>query len=250
MKRIKNLLIILFLCSLFIFSFVACAENEQNSDKLIILGDMVFTERSDGTYSVDAANKDISGDLVIPSTYNGKSVTALVKASKSNGAFWGCSQITSVTIPSSITFITGYAFGQCNGVTRVTVESGNPNYYSSGNCIIEKATGTVVCGFKNSVIPDDGSITTIGDKAFRSIDITDITIPDGVTLIDSQAFSSCRSLASVIIPKSVTEIKQMAFSSCDALTVYYKGTKDEWIAISKNSNAFSSSVDIVYIDSD
>ncbi|MGN1094347.1 MAG: leucine-rich repeat domain-containing protein, partial [Candidatus Neoclostridium sp.] len=122
-----------------------------------------------------------------------------------------------------------------------------------GNCLIETKTKTLVLGCKNTIIPSDGSVTTIGSFAFSgcsslmSISIpnsvtsigsyafdncsglTSITIPDSVTFIGSFAFSNCSGLTSITIPNSVTSIGESAFWGCDSLTqVNYKGTEDQW----------------------
>ena len=94
----------------------------------------------------------------------------------------------------------------------ITVEEGNSVYHSAGNCIIETASKTVVAGCKTSAIPNDGSVTSIGDYAFYG----------------------CSNLASVTIPDSVTSIGSSAFASCYELTsVTFEGTKAEWNAITK-----------------
>ena len=100
------------------------------------------------------------------------------------------------------------------------VEAGNPVYHSDGNCLIETETGTLVMGCKNSVIPDDGSVTVIGDRAFYDCDnLTSITIPDSVTSIGYSAFSYCSNLTSVTIGSGVTSIGDRAFYGCgDCLT--------------------------------
>ena len=73
---------------------------------------------------------------------------------------------TSILIPNSVTSIVDDAFSGCESLETITVDSGNSVYHSAGNCLIETATKTLIAGCKNSVIPDDGSVTSIGDGAF------------------------------------------------------------------------------------
>lgn len=147
-------------------------------------------------------------DLVIPD-----SVTSIGEV------FSRCKSLTSVTIPENTIYVANDAFFGCNNLASITVASGNPVYHSAGNCLIETATGTLVFGCKNSVIPSDGSVTVIGDSAFGSCEsLAEITIPDSVTKIGSNAFSGCLALTEILIPGSVTEIGDAAFSYCGSLT--------------------------------
>ena len=71
----------------------------------------------------------------------------------------------------------------------IVVEEGNPVYHSDGNCLIETESKTLVAGCNTSVIPDDGSVTSIGYYAFNGCTgLTSVTIPDGVTSIGGSAF--------------------------------------------------------------
>ena len=136
-----------------------------------------------------------------------------------NSAFSGCKGLTSVTIGESVTSIGGGAFAGCTGLTSIIVVEGNSKYHSAGNCLIETATKTLLSGCKTSEIPSDGSVTSIGNSAFRGCTgLTSITIPGSVTSIGNSAFRGCTGLTSITIPGSVTSIGSDAFYNCTGLT--------------------------------
>ena len=85
-------------------------------------------------------------------------------------------------------------------------------------------------------IPD--SVTTIGYSAFSFCSsLESIKIPNGVTSIGNSAFQECMNLASITIPDSVTSIGNSAFQECTRLAnIYYKGTEEQWNAITKKTN--------------
>ena len=134
-------------------------------------------------------------------------------------AFEDCSGLTSIVIPDSVTSIGSWAFYGCSGLTSIVVEDGNPVYHNDGNCLIETGSKTLIAGCKSSVIPNDGSVTSIGSWAFDGCSgLTSVTIPDSVTSIGNGAFRRCSGLTSVVIPDSVTSIHAQAFSGCSSLT--------------------------------
>ena len=101
-------------------------------------------------------------------------------------AFSGCSSLTSLTLPSSVTSIGGHAFELCSGLTSLTLPS---------------------------------SVTSIGEFAFRYCrGLTSLTIPSGVTTIDYYAFADCSGLTSLTLPSGVTWIGGYAFAWCSGLT--------------------------------
>ena len=137
------------------------------------------------------------------------------------GALYDCTGITSLRIPNSVVLIGEEAFSDCTGLESITVESGNTVYHSDGNCLIESATGTLISGCKNSVIPDDGSVTRIEKNAFAlRYGLTAITIPASVRSIGEYAFYYCVDLTTVIFGENsrLTEIENAAFISCKSLT--------------------------------
>ena len=134
-------------------------------------------------------------------------------------AFVGCKQLKTVLIPDSITSIGDDAFYYCSRIESLVVTPGNKKYHSANNCIIETETKKLIVGCKTSIIPSDGSVTSIGDRAFYNCSgLTSVTIGNSVTSIGSEAFYNCRSLTSITIPNSVTSISDGAFYGCSGLT--------------------------------
>lgn len=116
-----------------------------------------------------------------------------------NSAFYSCLVLTSIKIPKSVTKIAIMTFERCRGLTSIKVDSGNTKYHSAGNCLIETASKTLIRGCQNSVIPSDGSITSIGNYSFSDCsNLTTISIPDHVTSIGYNAFYRCTNLETTI----------------------------------------------------
>ncbi len=110
-----------------------------------------------------------------------------------------------------------------NGKTlsRVIVEAAplpheyNGEYKNINKCLINKKNKTLILGCNKSIIPLDGSVTSIGNSAFYYCsDLTSVTIPDSVTSIGNEAFKACYGLTSLAIPNSVTSIGSAAFENC------------------------------------
>ncbi len=156
--------------------------------------------------TITDCNASASGDIVIPSSLSGYSVTSI-----GYNAFYGCTGLTSVTIPDSVTSIGDYAFRDCTGLTSVTI----PDRVTS----IGGGAFSGCSGLTSITIPD--SITSIGYSAFYNCTgLTSVTIPDSVTSIGWEAFYNCTRLTSITIPDSVTSISSDAFTN----TAYYNNT--------------------------
>lgn len=173
-------------------------------------------------------------------------------------AFRNCDLLESIVIPASVVWVGEKAFESCDGLQSITVEAGNAVYHSDGNCIIETKSKTLIAGCKATVIPKDGSVTAIGNYAFRVIStLTEIIIPDGITEMGEYAFADCTSLTEIVlpegieeisdsafyyctslekinIPESVTSLEKCALTDCSSLTdITYKGTKEKWNRVYK-----------------
>lgn len=165
-------------------------------------------------YSVFGLGECTDQDILIPSEHYGKRVSGI-----SAYAFKDCENITSITIPNTVTNISGEAFNGCSGLTEITVQDGNVKYHSKGDCLIDTAKKEVVAGCRSSEIPADGSVKSIGNHAFSGHSgLAGITIPEGVTAIGDYAFFGCDGLLGISIPNSVTTVGASAFAHCDGLS--------------------------------
>ncbi|MBQ8174711.1 MAG: leucine-rich repeat domain-containing protein [Clostridia bacterium] len=135
-----------------------------------------------GGYEISKYNGS-AAVVKIPAMYNGKPVVGICTWS-----FLGCTSLTSITIPDSVTSIDSAAFRGCTSLANVT-------------------------------FGENSQLTSIGKEAFYYCEsLTSITIPDSVASIGNYAFSDCTSLTSIKIPDSVTSIGDAAFSGCTSLT--------------------------------
>ena len=123
-------------------------------------------------------------------------------------AFFGCSRLTSLTLPSGVTEIGDYAF--CgSGLTSLTLPSGVTKIgdYAFRDC----------SGLTSLTLPSD--VTEIGNAAFEGCSgLASLTLPSGVTKISYSAFFHCSGLTSLTLPSGVTEICNAAFEGCSGLT--------------------------------
>ena len=192
-------------------------EKDNNGNIYYIADNGIRYSLNNGVATLIRNNTALNGKIIIPREIIYKDKTYFVTRI-GHSIFCGCSGLTSIAIPDSVTSIGEYAFKDCSGLTSIIVERGNSIYHSAGNCLIETSSRTLIAGCKNSIIPDDGSVTSIGSCAFSGCSgLTSITIPASVTSIGDSAFSDCSGLTSITIPDSVTSIGYSAFSGCNGL---------------------------------
>ena len=183
------------------------------SEAKIVAGGDAYVQYSDNyyTYNDELGKYAFYGCSGLTSLTIPSGVTSI-----SDLAFEGCSGLTSLTIPSSVTSIGWYAFSGCSGLTSLTIPSG---VTSIGNQTFEGCSGLT-----SLTIPS--GVTSIGNYAFAGCSrLTSLTIPSGVTEIGYGAFRDCSGLTSLTIPSGVTSIGYYAFKGCSGLTSIYVYTK-------------------------
>ncbi len=163
----------------------------------------------------------------IPATvsYNGNNYRVTGVGMK---AFRLCPTLTSVTIPNSVTSIGYDAFSLCPSLFSINIPNSvttiaSAAFYSIPNVVYSgEATGSPwgACGVNGYIEGDlvyiDNTKTWL--RACNRAATGDITIPNGVTTIQTSAFARCSGITSVTIPNSVTQIGNFSFGYCTSLT--------------------------------
>ena len=130
-------------------------------------------------------------------------------------AFNSCRNLTSLIIPKNVVEIDNTAFINCGKLGSIEVDSDNSVYHSNNNCMIDTADRVLVLGCKNSILPQDDSVTSIGDFAFYSCDeLTSLSIPDNITEIGNSAFYNCQKLSIITFSRNLSKIGSSAFAYC------------------------------------
>lgn len=147
--------------------------NDKNLEATVVpIANDIFSKNEYNTSSIE-----------IPSEVNYDNKTYKVTSIAPN-TFHDCENITSISLPNTISFIGSQAFRNCN-ISTIS-------------------------------LPDN--IKSIETHVFYECKkLTSITIPEGVTIIKEGAFYDCVSLSSVILPSTITSIIPLAFTHCSAL---------------------------------
>lgn len=158
---------------------------------LILVSMLLLPVGAEENASSMLVTKGASGTYEIPEEIDGYKVTKIKDV-----AFYECSTLAKLNLPSGVEYIGDSAFDSCIALTEVNIPQ---------------------------------NVSYIGPSAFNNCtSLKNITIPDGMQDIDYFLFAGCDSLQSVTLSTSVTEIEDGAFSGCPNLTyVYYAGAEEQ-----------------------
>ena len=202
---------------------------------------LAFYPLDDGTYGVGVGFANRLSNIVIPSSYNGKPVTTIVKYGFANDpdrsdfkcgnlisitlpntittidyyAFRFCSSLTNINIPSSVTSIGDDAFNGCSSLASINIPSG---VISIGNSAFSYCSSLTYNEYNNGLYLGDSNNKYLVFIKPNSKEITDCIISQTCKFIYTSAFNGCSSLTSINIPSGVTSIGDSAFSGCSSLT--------------------------------
>ena len=162
-------------------------------------------------------------------------------------AFYQCTEVTSITIPNSVTDIGSRAF-QKSGLTSIMIPS-SVTYIGEFAFSIDTLTSFSVNPNNPSFCSKDGVLYNKDQTVLlvypRGKAESSFIIPEGVTHIEKWAYSE-GNLMNISIPSSVESIGEGAFYGAIShlKDVYYSGTKEQWnrIAIDKNNSGLTDAV--------
>lgn len=172
-----------------------------------VFDEVVFPSEING---IPVESVAVHGEYVNPGRIKSITIPDTVTRLGGNGdgAFGGCSSITSLVLPDGITSIGPNEFRRCVSLKSVNIPDGVTEF---GECAF------MGCESLKSINIPDG-ITEIKNHTFDGCkSLKSVTIPDGVRYLGSRAFADCTSLKSVTIPDSVEVIAGDAFSGCTSL---------------------------------
>lgn len=165
-----------------------------------------------------------------------------------DNALNGAHSLVSVILPSTCVHLGEYAFNQCYDLNSLVVSEGNTVYHSKDNCLIETSSKALVLGTSSSIIPTDGSVTCIGEGAFKyRRNIENIIIPGNIKTVETQAFYRCRDLKSVVFNDGVTTIDWLSFYGCDLRSIIIAKTVNE---IDQSAFLSNNNLEAITIDTD
>ena len=139
------------------------------------------------------------------------------------------SSLVTVNIPKNVRFIctsdihldSSATPFYCCPLVEITVDADNQHYCAVDGVLFDKSMTELICypekkeGVSYSV-PD--GVIVIGDCAFYSTELTNISFPESLQVIEHAAFRYARELVEINLPEGLVEIGSEAFEACDALT--------------------------------
>ena len=198
---------------------------------LVLTTSSAFAEEIDGlNYKLDSETKTAilipktngkyAGDIVVPGKIKGTDGAEYSVVTLGAECFSACYNLSSITIPSTVTVIGVRCFKECGSLTSIVISSsvtslGYECFYGCSSLV-------------SIIIPS--SVTSLDWSCFWDCkSLTSITIPPSVTSLSKACFYGCSSLTSITIPASVTSIGSLCFAYCTSLTSITIPASVKWI---------------------
>ncbi|MDD4689964.1 MAG: leucine-rich repeat domain-containing protein [Eubacteriales bacterium] len=191
----------------------------QTATKIVLPSAFFYNDK---TYTITAMKEYIIGNsnTLTQEVIVSEGITVLGNVAGGSGyaqTFRNATGLRSITLPSTLTFISNNCFMGCTNLLSIDIPAGVtaiPSQAFSGNSLLAEITF------------NGNNIVSIGDSAFvNCLALTAIDLPDSVTTIGSSAFSTCSNLSDLVIPAGVSEIKGTAFYKTAMLSsLTFKGS--------------------------
>lgn len=213
-------LILMVILMLALLSVPAFAERPGFTQPASGIYDGILTYRSSyggGGVSITKCDASASGIIEIPAYIDDSPVTSI-----GDYAFQHCTGITGVVIPETVTGIGYSAFYGCTSLESIDIPISvtEIEYGAFYNCKALK-TASIADLVQWCAVEKDGEYANpahiTGTLLLNGSPLTDVVIPDGVTVIEDYTFYGCKTISSIQIPDSVTAIGECALYGCEKL---------------------------------
>ena len=214
MKTIKQILLTIVVL---LFSLTANAYDFEVDG--IYYNIISATDFTAGVCKVPYGSEDYTGDIVIPSTvnYDGSEYSVAMIA---RSAFSGCTSLTSIEIPNSVTNIDERTFSGCTSLTSIEIPNSVTSIYS------DAFSG---CTSLKDLFIEDGYATLKLVNVFSNCPLETIYLGRNLSFANSEnsedlPFNNIKTLKTLTVGADVTEILGNTFYDCSNLeSIYMKG---------------------------
>lgn len=197
---------------------VISSVNMENASILAYTGTFGTKSTSNNTYPVNSIPEKAFYSIPRKASLVSVSMPSTI-TSISNYAFGECVSLNSVLIPSLVTTIGSFAFYDCFRLTSITIPASVSFIESSS---FAYATGNILVSDSNQNYSSvDGVLYNKDQSMLVHYPVSktgSFTIPSTVTSLSGYAFANCMELTSITIPPTITSIGRYAFNHCEKLT--------------------------------
>ena len=147
--------------------------------------------------------------------------------------FWGCKNLEKVTLPSTLKGLYEASFAECTALKSVTIPEGCETI---GNLVFAGCTSLSEVSIPESVVnffePAFGGTPWLAAKQAENplvavngilIDASgasgEVTVPDGVKVINSYAFMDCNAITKITLPESAAKIDGISSAALTDVTI-------------------------------
>ncbi len=223
MKSVRKIICLLLSFSL-CFSLFGCSDKNEYDGKSLPESEFIRTDSDEDyvfdvyeDYTVITEYKGEDFRVTIPSRLGGKPV----KGIGDNAIGMSMLAVDIVDIPKNVVYISPSAFSECTTSTVYSVNELNPVYKSEDGVIYSKDGKSLLfypSGRVEESIKVAENVEIIGEYAFaNNEDVTNITLPSGITEIGNYSFWGCDKLNKINLPENITKIGDYAFFECQQL---------------------------------
>ncbi len=168
-----------------------------------------------------------TGDVAVPDSvpFDG---TMHAVTEVGHDAFYRCNEVTSITLPATVSTFGEYSFGMCHALTSVNIPEGvteipfacfwNDHQLASvslpASLTYIDAWAFAKCFSLTSITIPEGITEILYNCFYNDTLLAEVSLPEGLTLIDDDAFNGCSVLQTINFPSSLRTIGHAAFKQC------------------------------------